>query len=288
MNKISLVISDVDGTLVTSDKVLTERSREAVARLDAQGIAFTIASSRPAFGLRMLSEQLRLQLPMGAYNGGALVAPDLTIIEQRLVTPEVARKALTVFQSFGIDVWIFTADSWLARDPCGAYVEKEKRSIQALPKIVAHLDDHLDGVAKIVGVSADSERLTHCEAEVRRTIMDGASIARSQPYYLDITPAGTNKGVIVDALIQRLGIPSAEIASIGDMDNDISMFAKSGFRIAMGNASPDVMKAADAVTRSNNEDGFADAIERLILPRADGASISGARHTAGKNDWNLR
>ena len=72
------------------------------------------------------------------------------------------------------------------------------------------------------------------------------------------------------------------------MDNDIAMFAKSGFRIAMGNASPDVMKAADAVTRSNDEDGFADAVERLILPRADVASISGARRAADKNNWNLR
>lgn len=277
MNKISLVISDVDGTLVASDKVLTERSRKAVSRLDAQGIAFTIVSSRPAFGLRMLSERLRLQLPMGAYNGGALVAPDLTIIEQRLITPKVARMALTVFHSFGIDAWIFTADSWLAHDPGGAYVENEKWSIQALPKIVARLEDHLDGVAKIVGVSGDFERLARCEAVVRKAIMEGASIARSQPYYLDVTPAGTNKGIIVAALMQRLGVPAVEIASIGDMDNDVSMFRKSGFRIAMGNASPDVMKAADAVTRSNDDDGFAYAVEHLILPRAGMASTSGTR-----------
>jgi Cof subfamily protein (haloacid dehalogenase superfamily) len=277
MGRISLVISDVDGTLVTSDKALTDRSREAVSRLDAQGIAFTIVSSRPAFGLRMLSERLRLRLPMGAYNGGALVAPDLTIIEQRLVAPEMARRALAVFHAFGIDAWIFTADSWLARDPCGAYVEKEKRSIQALPKIVAHFEDHLDGVAKIVGVSEDFQRLARCEAAVRETIEDGASIARSQPYYLDVTPAGTNKGAIVAALMQRLGVPAAEIASIGDMDNDISMFRKSGLRIAMGNASPEVLKAADAVTLSNDDDGFADAVERLILPRADMAPISATR-----------
>jgi Cof subfamily protein (haloacid dehalogenase superfamily) len=277
MGRISLVISDVDGTLVTSDKALTDRSREAVSRLDAQGIAFTIVSSRPAFGLRMLSERLRLRLPMGAYNGGALVAPDLTIIEQRLVAPEMARRALAVFHAFGIDAWIFTADSWLARDPCGAYVEKEKRSIQALPKIVAHFEDHLDGVAKIVGVSEDFQRLARCEAAVRETIEDGASIARSQPYYLDVTPAGTNKGAIVAALMQRLGVPAAEIASIGDMDNDISMFRKSGLRIAMGNASPEVLKAADAVTCSNDDDGFADAVERLILPRADMAPTSATR-----------
>jgi len=70
MNKISLFISDVDGTLVTTDKVLTERSRDAVSRLDAAGIGFSLVSSRPPFGLRMLVEPLGLRLPMGAFNAG--------------------------------------------------------------------------------------------------------------------------------------------------------------------------------------------------------------------------
>src|SRR5690242_3970959 len=100
MSRISLVISDVDGTLVRSDKTLTERTRQAVSRLAAHGIGFTIISSRPGFGLRMLSERLGLRLPMGAYNGAALVAPDLSIIEQKLVAPKTARQALAVFRAF--------------------------------------------------------------------------------------------------------------------------------------------------------------------------------------------
>jgi len=72
INEILLVISDVDGTLVTNDKILTDRSRAAVSRLGTAGIGFSIVSSRPPFGLRMLVEPLSLRLPMGAYNGGAL------------------------------------------------------------------------------------------------------------------------------------------------------------------------------------------------------------------------
>lgn len=276
MSRISLVISDVDGTLVRSDKILTERNRQAVSRLTAHGIGFTIISSRPAFGLRMLSERLGLQLPMGAYNGGALVAPDLTIIDQKLVAPEIARQVLATFRSCAIDTWLFTANGWFTHDPRGAYVDHEVQTIQSKPTIVARLEDHLDGIAKMVGVSSDPEHLAACEAVARKTIGNGAFIARSQPYYLDVTPAGTNKGVIVTELMRRLGLPAEEIVSIGDMENDVAMFQKSGFSIAMGNASAGVRQFADAVTLSNDEDGFADAVERLILPRANKITVDAA------------
>jgi polyphosphate glucokinase len=268
MNRISLVISDVDGTLVTTDKVLTERSRDAVSRLDAAGIGFSLVSSRPPFGLRMLVEPLGLRLPMGAFNGGALVAPDLT----RLLPPDAAREAMAVLRSFGVDIWVFADDRWMTDKPTSAYVEREVRTIRLRPIIVANLEGRLDAVGKIVGVSDDFEHLNACEAVARRALGDRASIARSQLYYLDVTPAGTDKGVAVVDLARRLGIPAAGIATIGDMENDVAMFRRSGFSVAMGNASPEVKQLADAVTLSNDQDGFATAVERLVLPSARGIS----------------
>ncbi len=268
MSKISLVISDVDGTLVTSEKVLTARTREAVARIGAAGIGFSIVSSRPPFGLRMLAEPLALRLPMGAYNGGALVTPDATVLEQRLLPRDTAREAIAVLRSLAVGIWVFAGDQWLVEDEHGAYIEHEVRTIGVRPTVIERLEDHLDAVAKAVGVSDDFARLAACEARIRSALGSRASIVRSQRYYLDITPAGTNKGVAVDALARRLGIPSAGIATIGDMENDVAMFRKSGFSIAMGNASPEVKSLADAVTLSNDEDGFAAAVEHLILPRS--------------------
>jgi hypothetical protein len=270
MSRISLVISDVDGTLVTTDKVLTERSRAAVSRLDAAGIGFTLVSSRPPFGLRMLLQPLALRLPMGAYNGGALVAPDLTILEQRLLEPAAARDALAVFRSAAVAIWVFSGNGWLVEDPDGANVEREIRTVQVRPTVVESLDGHLGAVAKMVGVSNDFARLTECAPLLDRTLAGRASVARSQPYYLDVTPAGTDKGVAVAELAARLGIATAEIATIGDMENDTPMFRRSGFSIAMGNATPEVKRLADAATLANDEDGFANAVESLILPRAMG------------------
>jgi hypothetical protein len=265
--RISLVISDVDGTLVTTDKSLTPRSREAVLRLSDAGIAFSVISSRPPFGLRTLVDALSLRLPIGAYNGGALVTPDLETIEQTFVPSDVAEEALTVFRDRGVDAWIFRGDGWIVEASAHAMIERETRTVGIGPTIVNRLDIHLDSVSKMVGVSDDFARLTACEPILSRTLHGRASVARSQPYYLDITPAGTNKGVAVTKLAVRLGIPVAEIATIGDMENDVAMFRSSGFSIAMGNAPPSVKSCADETTLSNDEDGFAAAMERLILPR---------------------
>jgi HAD superfamily hydrolase (TIGR01484 family) len=177
---------------------------------------------------------------------------------------------MVVLRSFGVDIWVFAADRWMADNPRSANIEREVRTIRVRPTIVERLEDHFDAIGKIVGVSDDFEHLDACEAAARRTLGDRASIARSQLYYLDVTPAGTNKGVAVVDLARRLGIPTVGIATIGDMENDVAMFRRSGFSIAMGNSSPEVKRLADAVTLSNDQDGFAAAVEGLILPRARG------------------
>jgi hydroxymethylpyrimidine pyrophosphatase-like HAD family hydrolase len=106
---------------------------------------------------------------------------------------------------------------------------------------------------------------------VREVLGGHASVVRSQPYYLDVTPAGTNKGTLVAELARRLAVPSEEIVTLGDMENDVAMFRNSGFSIAMGNATEEVKRAANAVTVTNDQDGFAAAIEQIVLPRAAGS-----------------
>lgn len=270
MSKIWLVVSDVDGTLVTSDKVLTERARAAVARLRTAGIGFSVISSRPPFGLRMLVEPLALRLPMGAFNGAGLVAPDLSVLDKRELPQETTRDTIAIFRARSVGAWVFTSDRWLVEDPAGPYVAKEIRTIQTQPTVVSRLEGQFEGASKLVGVSQDFDRVTACETAARQALGERASVVRSQRYYLDVTPAGTNKGTLLVELARRLHVPREEIVTIGDMENDIPMFRNSGFSIAMGNASDEVKRAANAVTLTNDEDGFAGAIERIVLPRAQG------------------
>ena len=267
MTRISLLLSDVDGTLVTTDKRLTPTNRAAVRKLADAGIAFTVTSSRPPFGLRMLTAPLDLRLPIGAFNGGAIVTPDMQPVEQHTIAPDAARRAIGIIEECGADVWLFTGSRWLLRNPSGAYVDHERRTIDSDPTVVESFDPHLDLVGKIVGVSRDFARLAACEP-MARTVLPDASVVRSQKYYLDVTPAGVDKGTVVDALSRLVGIPREEIATIGDMENDVPMFRRSGFRIAMGNATDEVKREADVATLSNDEDGFAAAVEKYILPLA--------------------
>jgi hydroxymethylpyrimidine pyrophosphatase-like HAD family hydrolase len=93
---------------------------------------------------------------------------------------------------------------------------------------------------------------------------------RSQSYYLDFVAPGVDKGLAVRALSATIGIPLAQIVTLGDMENDVPMFRQAAFSIAMGNASDAVKRQARAATLTNDDDGFAAAVEKFILPRADG------------------
>ena len=263
--KCSAVITDVDGTLVDDEKRLTSRAASAVAELRASGIVFSIISSRPPRGLTPLLGSLGITTPIGSFNGGMITAADLTIITEHLLSPAIARHTVDLLNAHGVQVWVFSGQDWLVRDPDGPYVGLEQRTVGFRAKIVKDFDAPLDGAAKIVGVSKDLELLARCENDARAALADKASVARSQPYYLDITHPLANKGVALSEIAKLLAVPLAEIAVVGDSYNDLAMFARGGLSIAMGNASPQVQQAADFVTDSNREEGFANAVERFIL-----------------------
>jgi Cof subfamily protein (haloacid dehalogenase superfamily) len=266
VRRISLVITDVDGTLVTPDKRLTPRAIAAVQRLHQHGIGFSICSSRPPFGLRMMIEPLQLALPFGGYNAGAIVEPDLSVVEQRIIAPEAVAEVVAIFQRHRIDCWVFSGNQWLIANPAGDHVDLEIRTIQTPPTVVpAFAPAHFATVGKIVGPSDDHDRIAQVTELMQQMLAGRANAARSQPYYCDVIPPGIDKGRIVELLGTRLSIPQSEILVLGDMENDLEMFRKAGFAVAMGNATEAVKRAADATTLANDQDGFAAAIDRYVF-----------------------
>jgi Cof subfamily protein (haloacid dehalogenase superfamily) len=282
--KISAVVSDVDGTLMTDDKQLTPRARQAVAKLHARGIIFTIISSRPPRGVRMLLDPLEIKTPFCCFNGGVIARPDLSVITAHVLPSEAALCAVDMLSARGAQPWIFAGPDWLVRDSGAPYVALEERTVRFQPTVVQDFSPALDVAAKIVGVSGDFELLARCERDVRTALAGQASVVRSQPYYLDITHPLANKGVALSALATLLAVPPAEIAVVGDGGNDVAMFEPSGLSIAMGNASPQVQRAADFVTGTNREEGFANAIERFILG-GDRSNAPAGAVRAGARAW---
>jgi Cof subfamily protein (haloacid dehalogenase superfamily) len=263
--KISLLLADVDGRLVTRNKVLTERAQRAVRLLREAQIRFAVTSGRPHKGMAMLIEPLRLDTPIAGFNGGLFVRPDLSVIEERTLAPDVAAGTVDLILGHGLDVWVYAGNDWLVRDAKAPHVDREAWTVKFPPKVVRDFDGALDKVVKIVGVSDDHDLVQRCEADAQAAIGAHATAARSQPYYLDVTHHDANKGFVADYLSRSLGIPRAEIATIGDQPNDVLMFRRSGFSIAMGNASDEVKRQASATTESYDDEGFAHAVERFIL-----------------------
>lgn len=265
MKKISLVLADVDGTLVTEDKVLTPRARQAVRALQGAGIAFAITSGRPPRGMAMLVEPLALETPIAGFNGGIFVRPDMKVIEEHVLPADIAHRAVKVIERHRMDVWVYSGPAWLIRDPKAPHVAREQWTVKFPPTLVAEFGTALERASKIVGVSDDHALVARCGKDAQEALGEAASAARSQPYYLDVTHPAANKGTVVATLSRLLSVPAGEIATIGDMPNDVLMFSKSGLSIAMGNASAEVQAQADCVTDSYNDEGFAKAMERFVL-----------------------
>jgi Cof subfamily protein (haloacid dehalogenase superfamily) len=266
LKKISLVIADVDGTLVTQEKILTERAVQSVKRLHDAGIKFAVTSGRPPRGMAMLVDPLKIETPIAGFNGGVMTRPDLTtIVRENFLPRPMVEKVIQIILDHQLDVWVYTGLDWYVRDVQAPHVAREQWTVKFPPTVVPKFDGLLEKVAKVVGVSDDLDAVQRCEKDTQDACGDQASAARSQPYYLDVTHPKANKGEVVLAMSELLHTPVEEIATIGDMPNDVLMFRKSGISIAMGNASAEVQKSATYVSASNEQEGFAEAMEKFVL-----------------------
>jgi hypothetical protein len=262
---IKLVLSDVDGTLVTKEKVLTAEVVRAVERLNDAGIRFAVTSGRPPRGLAMLIDPLDLDTPMAGFNGGRIVDRDMNTIRELTIADEVVGPIIEVLQAYGLSIWIYQKADWFVLDLNGPRVEREAEVCQFAPSVIDSFDAIRAGVIKIVGVSDDPEVTAAAVAALNEAFSTNVSATRSAPYYVDVTHHDANKGSVVEFLAKHYAIETSEIATIGDMENDILMFEKSGLSIAVANANDDVKSSADHVTKSNDESGVAAAVESFIL-----------------------
>jgi hypothetical protein len=261
-------LADVDGTLVTQDKVLTKAAVDAVHRLDEAGVLFAVTSGRPPRGMQMLIDPLDLQTPIAAFNGGIVVDRDMHTLEQRAIPEDLVGPVIGLMKSYKLDVWLYRGADWYVTDPKGPHVDREAWTVKFEPTVVDDYQHLTDNVAKLVGVCDDPDAVQRASEAAHEQFGDHVTAAASQPYYLDVTHPDANKGFVARYLAKKYDLEESEIATMGDMPNDILMFAHSGLSIAMGNADPQVKKAARRVTASNEDEGFAKAVERFVLPAA--------------------
>ncbi|MGC2485724.1 MAG: Cof-type HAD-IIB family hydrolase [Acidimicrobiales bacterium] len=260
---IRLLVSDVDGTLITTDKVLTPETVRAVKELRGHDVMFTITSARPPRGFSMFVEPLDLVAPLGAFNGGLMVNPDMSPISELPVDPSIVAPIIEALRSSGVSIWVYQNTDWFVLDLAGPHVAHESDVVQFAPRVIKSFDQVRDDVVKVVGVSDDLAAIAR-----GREALSGFDVSAtlSQTYYLDVTNPKANKGSVIEFLAQHLSIDVASIATIGDAGNDVAMFRRSGLSIAMGNAPDDIKSEALHVTASHDDNGFASAVTEFVLP----------------------
>jgi Cof subfamily protein (haloacid dehalogenase superfamily) len=262
---IELVVSDVDGTLLTDEKKLPDANCLAVQRLSAAGIGFTLVSARPPIGLIALARSLRLSLPYGACNGAAICLPNGRVLQSRPMPRVMALRILCLLDEMRVSARMFVDNGWFVTDPNGPYVAYEANVLGHQPNVVPSLVDAPGDCLKIVGASDDFDQLRTCEQRLRREVPEVEAV-RSRPFFLDVTAAAVTKGRFVLDIAKFCALDPARVAVVGDMNNDIPMFEVAGRTIAVANASPELKARAQYVTlRSNNEGGFAEGIEALLV-----------------------
>jgi hypothetical protein len=262
---IRLVISDVDGTLVTPSKTLTDEAVQAVEHLRESNIFFSVTSSRPPRGFAMLIDPLELTAPLGAFNGGLIVDCDLNLIHKLAIDEDLVSPIIEALSASGVSVWVYQGTEWYVLDLDGPHVARESDVVQFRPTQLDSFDGIRHDVIKVAGVSDDPEAIAKGQSALRGF---DVSATTSQTYYLDVTNPRANKGFVVEFLAAHFSIDTDSVATIGDMTNDVAMFERAGFSIAMGNATDEVKSKASTSTRSNKDNGFAHAIEHFILPGA--------------------
>ncbi len=265
---IRLVVTDIDGTLVDPDKRVTPRAQQAVARLAERGIRLALISARPPRGLDALMRTLALDTPRAGFNGGEITGSDGSVLDQLLIAETPARLAIEMLETHGIDAWVFADDEWFVTNPAGAYVPLERRTVGIEPTVVPDFEGVIGRAGKIMGATADYAKLARVEIEMQSALAGSVAAHRSQDYYLDVTHPSARKDHGLRRLASLMGVPVDETACLGDMGNDIPMLAIAGLSIAMGNATEEVQSHAMFTTGSNRSDGWAEAIETLVLPRA--------------------
>ena len=268
-----LFVSDIDGTLVTPEKLLTPAALAAAAELKEAGVAFTVVSSRPPRGMARIVEALGITLPYAAYNGGNVVGPDGGVLEAHHLPPGAAETALKLIEAHGVAPWAFADGAWFAIDPEGPHVAHERMTVGFDATFVSDFAPVVGRIDKIVAASDDHALLDDIERELREALGRAADVERSQAYYVDITHPLANKGHAVKALARLAGAAAERTVVIGDMPNDIAMFRVAGFAIAMGQAPEPVKAAAAAVTAADTADGFAKAVRAFVLPRLAPAKV---------------
>lgn len=264
-----LIALDLDGTLLTSDKTISENTKQAIARAREKGIKIVLASGRPLDGMSSLLDQLDLvnHNEFVVYFNGSMVKElgSDKVIHQAILNGKQAKKVANLANELGLFCHAFSTEYGLITPEQNEFTDIES-TINGVPvtemSFDAIADDHPIVKAMIVGEPRKlTEAIKNIPAELHREF----TIVQSAPFFLEFLNLDSNKGIGIQAICEYLAIDSTDVICVGDAENDHHMIEYAGLGVAMNNAMPQTKAIADYITDSNNDDGVAKVIDKFIL-----------------------
>jgi len=265
---IRLVVADLDGTLLNSQHEITPFTEKMIRAAQAQGVLFTVATGKTFPSTVDVIKQFAIDIPVICGNGTQVFAPDGTLLHEDPIPQDYALEAIDLAQARGFAPIIYTAKGLMAsaRD---ANVEELVAHHEPEPELVGDLKQallHGRKAYKLVLMRQDPSEVVRFQQELLRVFDGRAQIVNSGLLSLvEVMPCGVTKGTALVHILEHVGLDLEETMCLGDNCNDLDMIQRAGIGVAMGHAPPDVRQYADYVTGTNDEDGVAHAIQRLVL-----------------------
>ena len=263
-----LIAMDLDGTLNNDQKIITEKTKTALMAAQERGIRLALASARPSPGLFKERDILRLQDYQGilmSYNGGRIVdAATGNVLFETSMDLDQTKQVLRRLEELPVTPILDDGVQFYVADKNGYKVDYECKNNQMTCTEVGNLADFLTFAPIKILMSVQPEELPQVQQQIAAFLPEDLTVVQTAAFYLEVIPKIINKGQGIRDICTVLGIAPAQVISFGDAANDIPMLREAGMGVAMGNAADAVKAAADMVTLSNNDDGIAAALEKLL------------------------
>jgi Cof subfamily protein (haloacid dehalogenase superfamily) len=271
MSGIHLLALDLDDTLLRSDLSISYRTRSAIKRAEAEGVAIALVSSRIPAAMDRFARLMGLHKQRGyliSNNGALVIESDTgTVIHEIRILPEIALAACDLADAEGFAVQIYEDDIM--------YVSRQNEFTGYDQKLTGFRQVVVENFRAMVGqgcykllIPGDPMLLDPLKNILSAYLGNDITLITGKSHTLEILPPQTNKGSALAKLAEKLGIGSGQVLAIGDSINDADMIKWAGVGVAMVNGDERIKDIADFVTdHTNDDDGVADIIDKYILEK---------------------
>lgn len=268
MDKKKIIFLDIDGTLVNSEKKITPVTKEALMRVQKEGVILAIASGRPSKGVLPFAEELELEKYAGyilPFNGCNIINYQTKeVVYANTLSMDVVKKAYELSKEYGIELITYKGDMILSETDDNPYLLIESRINKMDVEKVPNVYEAIEEPPVKCLLLGDGDYLGKIEAEIKEKIGPNANVFRSEPFFIEIVPQGLDKAAAIAELIKKIDIKQSETVAFGDGFNDISMIEYAGLGVAMSNGCDKIKEVADRIAPDNDSDGIAEVINDIF------------------------